>query len=91
MVRNKTTLLNQDDDSGVFFGSTWLTYNYMDRFRYTQHIVTRGSISDDMAIFIISHCSCLLLIGIVDYDQYDPIVTDHTLQWTTSITISQLL
>jgi hypothetical protein len=26
---------------------SWFTYNYMDQFRYTQHIVTRGSIRHD--------------------------------------------
>ena len=53
---------------------------YVDQFRYTQHVVMRGSIRDDMAIFIISHCSCLFLIGIGDCNRPDPKVTDHTLQ-----------
>ncbi len=53
---------------------------YIDQFRYIQHIVMRGAIDDDMAIFIISHCSCLLSIGIDDYDRPEPLVTDHTLQ-----------
>ncbi len=53
--------------------------NYVDQFRYTQHIVMRGSIIDDMAIFIISHCPCLLSIDISG-DDYDPQITDRTLQ-----------
>ena len=39
--------------------------DYVDQFRYTQHVIMRGSIIDDMAIFIISHCPCLILVIIV--------------------------
>jgi hypothetical protein len=54
--------------------------DYVDQFRYTQHVVLRGSIKDDMAMFIISHCPFLLSIDIGDYEGPDPLVTDHTLQ-----------
>ena len=57
--------------------------DYVDQFRYTQYVVMRGSIRDDMAIFIISHCSCLLSIefsGIHNYFSSSPRITDHTLQ-----------
>ena len=53
--------------------------DYRDQFRYTQHVMSIGDIRDNMAIFIISHCPCLLSIGIGDYDEPDPIVTDLTL------------
>jgi len=53
---------------------------YVDQFRYTQHVVMRGPIIDDMAIFIISHCPCLLSIDIGDYSRRTPQVTDNTLQ-----------
>jgi len=56
-----------------------LTYNYVDQFRYTQHVVMRGPIIDDMAIFIISHCPCLLSIDI-DCKVSFPQITDYTLQ-----------
>jgi hypothetical protein len=62
-----------------------LKNNYVDQFRYTQHIVMRGMITDDMAIFIISHCPCLLSIIISnitgDFSSSSlPQITDHTLQ-----------
>jgi hypothetical protein len=38
--------------------------DYMDQFRYAQHVVMRGPLIDDMVIFILSHCPCLLSIGI---------------------------
>ena len=53
--------------------------DYMDQFRYTQHVFMRGPIRDDMAIFIISHSPCLLSIVIGHYS-FIPQVTDHTLQ-----------
>jgi len=53
---------------------------YVDQFRYIQHVVMRGPIIDDMAIFIISHCPCLLSIDIGDYSRRAPQVTDNTLQ-----------
>jgi hypothetical protein len=43
--------------------------DYVDQFRYTQHVVMRGAMRDDMAIFIISHCPCLLSIDISDYSR----------------------
>jgi len=51
--------------------------DYVDQFRYTQDVVMRGPIIDDMAIFIISHCPCLLSIDISG-DDYDPQITDRT-------------
>jgi len=38
--------------------------DYVDQFRYTEHVVMRGPMRDDMAIFIISHCPCLFSIDI---------------------------
>jgi hypothetical protein len=37
-----------------------LKNDYVNQFQYTKHLVLRGSIKDNMAIFIISHCPCLL-------------------------------
>ena len=58
--------------------------DYKDQFRYTQHVVLKRSIIDDMTIFIISHCSCLLPIGIsgieYDFSSLYHHVTDQTLQ-----------
>ena len=54
--------------------------NYMDQFRYTQHVFMRGPIRDDMAIFIISHCPCLSSIDIGDcYSYLHPKISDLTL------------
>ena len=53
--------------------------NHIDQFRYTQHVVMRGDIIDDMAIFIISHCPCLLSIEKSCYSRPSPKVTDYTL------------
>ena len=64
--------------------SSSIQNNYVDQFRYTQHVVMRGPIRDDIAIFIISHCPCLLSIGIsttnYEYIILYPQITDHTLQ-----------
>ena len=57
--------------------------DYMDQFRYTQQVVMRKPMRDDMAIFIISHCPCLLSIEIsesIGYSLHVPKVTDLTLQ-----------
>jgi len=55
--------------------------DYVDQFRYTQHVVMRGVIIDDKAMFIISHSPCLLSIGIYQHDKYYGLqFTDHTLQ-----------
>ena len=66
--------------SSFYLTPSSMENDYVDQFRYTQHVVMRGAIRDDMAIFIISHCPYLLSIVIDDYDQPDPKVTDHTLQ-----------
>ena len=69
-----------------FTPSSTMKNDYVDQFRYTQHVVMRGSIRDDMAIFIISHCPCLLSIEILSIYNYfissslHSQVTDHALQ-----------
>jgi len=52
--------------------------NYVDQFRYSQHVAMRGCVRDDIAVFIISQCTCLQSIDI-SRGNYDKI-TDHTLQ-----------
>ena len=69
--------------SGFYSTVSDLEKDYVDQFRYTRHVVMRGPIRDDMAIFIISHCLCLLSIDISQTDyrvSSFPRVTDHTLQ-----------
>ena len=70
------------EDDNTF--SSIIENDYIDQFRYTQHVVMSGLIRDDMAIFIISRCPCLLSIVISSIDDEfsaDPQVTDYTLQW----------
>ena len=72
-----------DDDDDMFTTSGMMGNedNYVDQFRYTQNVVMRGLISDDTAVFIISHCSCLFSISINDNRAcLYPQVTDYTLQ-----------
>ena len=71
--------MNLDFD---YFSSSLLSILFMDQFRYTQHLIMRGLIRDNMAIFIISHCSYLLSIDISEsYDDESSFqVTDRTLQ-----------
>ena len=66
--------------SGFYSTASNLEKDYVNQFRYTLHVVMRGAIIDDMAIFIISHCPCLISIDIGDYMQPFPKITDHTLQ-----------
>ena len=54
--------------------------DYVDQFRHTQHLIMRGPIIDDMAIFILTRCPLLLSIEIHDCSEPKPQVTDHTLQ-----------
>ena len=54
--------------------------NYVGQFRYTQHLFKMGTIGDDMAIFIISHCPCLLSIDIGDYSRPSQKVSVYILQ-----------
>ena len=70
--------LDFEDDNSF---SSHMENNYVDQFRYTQYVEMRESIRDDTAIFIISHCQCLLSI-VIGYDDQPPYpqVTDHTLQ-----------
>jgi len=56
--------------------------NYVDQFRYTQHVVMRGVIIDDIVMFIISHSPYLLSIEISPY-YYGIQITDDTLQSIT--------
>ena len=53
---------------GSSFSSS-IENDYEDQFKYTRHVVMRGAIRDDMAMFIISHCN-----------PYGNQVIDHTLQ-----------
>ena len=61
-----------------------LEINYIDQFKYTQHVIMRVYISADLAEFIISHCPYLLTITITGLDHnylsYYPQLTDDTLQ-----------
>ena len=69
-----------EDNSSL---SSSIENDYVDQFRYTQHVVIRGPIYDDMPIFILSHSPCLLSIVIssIDYElSADPQITDYTLQ-----------
>jgi hypothetical protein len=74
-------MLHFEDD--INFTST-IEKEYLDQFRYTQHLVMRGPIRDDTTILIISSCPCLLSIDIsrTDNDEFSfyPQITDHTLQ-----------
>jgi len=57
--------------------------NYVDQFKYTQHVVMEGSLlRDNIAIFIISHSPCLksIVISGDNVFDYNPEVTDDTLQ-----------
>ena len=57
--------------------------NYVGQFRYTQHVFIGGPMRDNMAIFIISHCPCLLSIDISSRENFfsaDPQITDETFQ-----------
>ena len=71
-----------DFKDGNSFASS-IENDYVDQFRYTKHIIMRGAIKDDMGIFIISHCPCLLSIEFSRMHKYfspSPQITDHTLQ-----------
>jgi len=52
--------------------------DYMDQFRYSQHVVMKGVKRDDIAMFIISHSTCLQSIGISPGNYFQ--ITDDTLQ-----------
>jgi len=53
--------------------------NYVDQFKFIQHVVMRGVKRDVTAMFIISHSPCLQSIYISNEDFYY-YVTNHTLQ-----------
>ena len=61
--------------SGFYSMVSTMKNDYVDQFRYTQHVVMRGTIRDVIAIFIISHCPCLSSIDISSDN-----ITDDTLQ-----------
>jgi hypothetical protein len=72
--------LDFEDDHDIISSS--IANGYIDQFRFTQHLILRGRIRDDMVIFIISHCPCLLSIHIsksIDISSKQ-FITDHTLQ-----------
>jgi len=79
----KMILLFEDDSS---FSSS-IENDYIDQFRYTLHVVMRGPIRDDMAIFIISHCPCLLSIDISTTEEDDFPLFIHKSQIIQSITL----
>jgi uncharacterized protein (TIGR02145 family) len=56
--------------------SSIIESDYVDQFRYTQHLRMIGPVIDDLAIFIISHCPCLLSMVVGDQEQPIPQVTD---------------
>ena len=65
-------------DSVLNLPSSTMKNDYVDQFRYTHHVIMRGAIrDDDMAIFILSHCPCLLSIVIGDYAQPSPQITGY--------------
>jgi len=67
-----------DDDSFSFS----IENDYEDQFRYTQYLILRGAISDYMAVFMISHCPCLLSMDISKsiFILSNRFLTDYTLQ-----------
>jgi len=72
--------LGFEDDNSF---SSCIENDYVDQFRYTRHVFMRGFIIDDMVIFIISYCSCLLSIDISELRRSSllyPQVEYHTLQ-----------
>jgi hypothetical protein len=54
--------------------------DYVDQFRYIQIVVMRGQIRDETAIFIISHCPCLLSMDKGNYSRPSPKVSVYILQ-----------
>jgi len=66
--------------SEYYIERTSIENEYVDRFRYTQYIDTRGSITDDIAKFIISHGPCLISFNFSSWMDNHPQITDHTLQ-----------
>jgi hypothetical protein len=72
----KMSLYFKDNSS---FSSS-IEHDYVDQFRYTQHVLFRGFVRDATAIFIISHCPSLLSIGISGNYVDCRYTTDHTLK-----------
>ena len=79
LINMKIVEIVDDDDDDDSCYAVNMENNYVDQFRFIQHLVMIGAIRDDMAIFIISHCPCLLSIDI-SAENCDEQVTDHTLQ-----------
>jgi len=72
-------LINMNLDFQRFTPSS-IENNYVDQFKYNQHVVMKGSnIRDDIAMFIIYHSPCLLSMDISN-NYPGLITTDHTLQ-----------
>jgi hypothetical protein len=68
--------------SDFYLVSSIMQNNYVDQFRYTQHVIMRLYINDDMAVFILSRCPVLLSIDIlasVDHYSSSSQLTDITL------------
>ncbi len=73
-------LLFEDDD----YDNGDMENDYVNQFRYTHHVSFNGEyVTDDMAIFVISHCPSLLSMEMVLDDEVffsHPQITYHTLQ-----------
>ena len=70
--------------TNFYFTPPSMVNDYVDQFRYTQHLFMRGLIIDVVLIFIISHCQCLLSIDIlISKNCIFAKVTDQTLQSIT--------
>jgi len=68
--------------SDFYLALSIMQNDYVDQFRYTQHVIMRLYINDDMAVFILSRCPVLLSIDIlasVDHYSSSPQLTDITL------------
>jgi hypothetical protein len=66
-------LINMMIVMSVFYSlASSIEKDYDDQLKYTRHVVMRGAIRDDMAIFIISHCPCLLSIDTLQITHLSP-------------------
>ena len=65
-------LLFEDDD----YDNGDMENDYVNQFRYTHHVIFNGEyVTDDMAIFVISHCPSLLSMEMVlDDEVFFPIL-----------------
>ena len=83
--------------TNFYFTPSTMENDYVDQFRYTQHLFMRGLVKHDMVIFIISHCQCLLSIDIsitkkcvsrFFYSHRSYITVNNRALYWTAITIS---